>query len=74
MRKLTYFWLEIKFIPKLAHHVSTYTVFTLELLHQGRYGTVRCGAVRACLHCSAEFGIPSNKMGAPVKIRMRELK
>ena len=52
-----------------------YTVFTLELLHPVRYGTVRCGAVRACLHCSAQFRILSNKRGgAQVKIRMHELK
>ena len=52
-----------------------YTVFTLELLHPVRYGTVRFGAVRACLHCSAQFRILSNKRGGTqVKIRMRKLK
>ena len=53
--------------------ISTNTVFTLEILHSVRYGTVRCGAVRVCLHCSAQFRIPSNKRGgAQMKIRMRE--
>ena len=54
------------------------TVFTLEVLYRVRYGTVRCGVVRACLHYSAQFRIPSNKRGgAQVKVRavrMRELK
>ena len=49
----------------------SYTVFTLELLYRVRYGTVRCDVVRACLHCSAQFRIPSNKRGGARGVNTR---
>ena len=62
----------------LKRRFLSYTVFTLELLYRVRCGTVRCDVVRAYLHCSAQFRIPSNKRGgAQVKVRavrMNELR
>ena len=49
----------VRVVYQMKPQVYTYTVFTLELL--------RCGVVRTCLHCSAQFLI--QKGGAQVKPR-----